>query len=158
MELKNLKKQRISAQKEFHELQVTSEYNTKVALDIQDNAEDATKDMRDLDEERSVLGEKVMAVVRIMEIKNDPNTVKVIYADGYAPGRKFDVSAALEEACQIEAAEVSGDWPALDSPRRRDSRAKLPTLSGEFVYVFYILRIKSATIYVTLPVHLTLKQ
>ncbi|XP_012946607.1 uncharacterized protein LOC101858690 [Aplysia californica] len=117
-ELKNVKKERIAAQKEFHRMQVLHEKNTKLEHDIKDDADDATQDVRDIEEERRILGEKVIALARIREIKNDPNTIKVIHKEGFAPGRKFDVSEGLEEACRTAASEIGRDWPMLSSPRR----------------------------------------
>ena len=67
------------------------EKNSRLELDIRDDAFDASQDALDIEEERRVLGEKVMALARIKAIKSDPRTVKVIYSEGYAPGRKFDV-------------------------------------------------------------------
>ena len=72
--------------------QVLCEKNTKLEHDICDDADETVQDVRDLDTERRILGEKVMAVTRIREIKLDPNTVKIIYNEGYVPGRKFEVS------------------------------------------------------------------
>ncbi|GFR77332.1 hypothetical protein ElyMa_005822500 [Elysia marginata] len=90
-DLRTVKIERIAAQKEFHKMQVLVEKNSRLELDIRDDALDASQDVLDIDEERRVLGEKVMALARIKAIKTDPRTVKVIHSEGYTPGRKFDV-------------------------------------------------------------------
>ena len=71
------------------------EKNSRLEMDIQDDAYDASQDVLDIDEERRVMGEKVMALARIRAIKSDPRTVKVIYSEGYTPGRKFDVPGTV---------------------------------------------------------------
>ncbi|GFN77458.1 hypothetical protein PoB_000396400 [Plakobranchus ocellatus] len=127
-ELRTVKIERMAAQKEFHKMQVLVEKNAKLEMDIQYDAYDASQDVHDLDEERRVLGEKVMALARIRAIKTDPRTVKVIYSEGYTPGRKFDVPAELEEACRVAALEIGKDWPAMPpSPRREPGNSKSET-------------------------------
>lgn len=130
-DLRTVKIERMAAQKEFHKMQVLAEKNSRLEMDIRDDALDASQDVLDIDEERRILGGKVIALARIKAIKSDLRTVKIIHSEGYTPGRKFDVPVELEEACLVAAQDVGPDWPGMPLSPRRDPVTGKPETSGQ---------------------------
>nr|KAG5698423.1 hypothetical protein BaRGS_006618 [Batillaria attramentaria] len=108
-----IKKERLSVQKEVHKLQTMFDRSSKAGGLACLDAEGKTQNVRDLQEENKIMGDKLAALRRIRAIKINPQTVKKIYSEGYIPGRKWSVVDPFEEAVRVTAADIGKDWAFL---------------------------------------------
>ncbi|KAK6192060.1 hypothetical protein SNE40_003605 [Patella caerulea] len=111
--LNNTKNERKVIEKDVHRLQKLRDNSIKSEKFISKEAIAREEKLKSNHHENRELRNKIECLKRIRSIKLHPDTLKKIFAEGYTPGKKFEITDGFGDACKIAAAHIGYKWPLL---------------------------------------------